>query len=242
MPLPRAILFDLDDTIVDTGDVVAAWLGVIESFSSSLEGLDAAMVAARVRATADAFWADPERHRVGRQQLAASRRLIVAATFHELAMEGGPALSVRTSDAIADRLTRYREEQTRLFPGARETLDALSSSGVRLGLVTNGASEPQRAKIERFDLARHFQHVQIEGEIGFGKPEERAYRHAMVALGVEPAHAWMVGDNLEWEVAAPQRLGIFAVWHDYQRRGLPQDSPIRPDRVINNITQLLDGV
>jgi hypothetical protein len=30
----------------------------------------------------------------------------------------------------------------------------------------------------------------------------------MAALSVEPSETWIVGDNLEWEVAAPQRLGL----------------------------------
>jgi FMN phosphatase YigB (HAD superfamily) len=33
-------------------------------------------------------------------------------------------------------------------------------------------------------------------------------------LGVGPHETWMVGDNLEWEIVAPQRLGIYAIWHD----------------------------
>jgi hypothetical protein len=65
-------------------------------------------------------------------------------------------------------------------------------------------------------------------EHGFGKPEERAYNHAMEVLGVGPDETWMVGDNLEWEIVAPQRLGIYAVWHDGYGVGLPLDSPIRP--------------
>jgi hypothetical protein len=48
-------------------------------------------------------------------------------------------------------------------------------------------------------------------EHGFGKPEERAYNHAMEVLGVGPDETWMVGDNLEWEIVAPQRLGICAI-------------------------------
>ncbi|WP_293454912.1 HAD hydrolase-like protein [Phenylobacterium sp.] len=48
-------------------------------------------------------------------------------------------------------------------------------------------------------------------EHGFGKPEERAYRHALQALDADPSEVWMVGDNLEWEVAAPQRLGIYSI-------------------------------
>jgi FMN phosphatase YigB (HAD superfamily) len=48
----------------------------------------------------------------------------------------------------------------------------------------------------------------VKGEHGFGKPEERASTHAMKVLEVGPHETWMVSDNLEWEVVAPQRLGI----------------------------------
>jgi putative hydrolase of the HAD superfamily len=105
--------------------------------------------------------------------------------------------------------------------------------------VTNGASEAQRAKIDRFDLASRFDHIQIEGEHEFGKPDERAYLHALRQLGVDARDTWMVGDNLEWEVAAPQRLGIFGIWFDAAGRGLPRDTHIRPDRIVASLSELL---
>jgi putative hydrolase of the HAD superfamily len=49
----------------------------------------------------------------------------------------------------------------------------------------------------------------------------------------------MVGDNLEWEIVAPQRLGIYAIWHDGYGVGLPSDCPIRPDRIICRLSELL---
>ncbi len=121
-----------------------------------------------------------------------------------------------------------------------QRLQALRERGVKLALVTNGPSDTQRAKIERFGLAGFFDHIQIEGEVGFGKPEEQAYRHAMAALDVLPHETWMVGDHLEWEVAAPQRLGIHAIWHDPYGRGLPPGSEVRPDRIIRRLSELLD--
>jgi putative hydrolase of the HAD superfamily len=117
----------------------------------------------------------------------------------------------------------------------------LKDRGLRLALVTNGRSDLQRAKIERFSLAPLFDHIQIEGEHGFGKPDARAYLHAMAALRVQPRESWMVGDNLEWEVAAPQRLGIFAVWHDTVGDGLPPGSPVRPDLIIRSVAELVGG-
>jgi putative hydrolase of the HAD superfamily len=82
--------------------------------------------------------------------------------------------------------------------------------------------------------------VQIEGEAGFGKPQEQAYLHAMQALGVEAHETWMVGDNLEWEVAGPQRLGIYGIWHDHLGEGVPPGSSVTPDRIVRSIAELLD--
>jgi putative hydrolase of the HAD superfamily len=119
------------------------------------------------------------------------------------------------------------------------TLAALRDLGVRLGLITNGAAEPQRAKIDRFDLAQYFGVIVVEGEFGVGKPDPRVYRHAMGALGVTPEQTWMVGDNFGWEVEAPQALGITAIWCDHAATGIPAHETATPDRVVTSISELL---
>ena len=140
-------------------------------------------------------------------------------------------------DALAAAYNALHDKELSMFPEAHETLDRLKELGVKLALITNGAAQPQRAKVVRFALERRFDHIQIEGEHGFGKPEER--NHAMEVLGVGPHETWMVGDNLEWEAISPQRLGIYAIWHDGYGVGLPRDSPIRPDRIIHRPSELL---
>jgi len=239
--LPRAILFDLDDTIVSAySRPQAAWTAVAGELAKAIAPLTPTEAAEAITAYAQEFWSDYERHRLWRQRLVAARREIVGGALARLAAAGRPALAAETAILLADRFTAYREEQIQLFPDAHATLDALKARGVRLALVTNGAAESQRPKIERFDLAERFDHIQIEGEHGFGKPEERAYRHAMAALGVQARETCMVGDHLEWEIAAPQRLGIFAIWHDPLGEGLPADSPVKPDRIIRSLGELLD--
>jgi putative hydrolase of the HAD superfamily len=61
----------------------------------------------------------------------------------------------------------------------------------------------------------------------------------MAALGVGPQETWMVGDNLEWEIVAPQRLGIYAIWYDGYSTGLPPGCEVRPDRIIRSLPELL---
>jgi putative hydrolase of the HAD superfamily len=238
--LPKAILFDLDDTLISAyRQPELAWLAIAGEFADTLSPLSPAEVAASVAVASQEFWADAERHRLGRLNLLEARRGIVARAFAALAAAGRPSPPDRLAMSLAERYQTYRDEQMYLFEGAHDVVDGLRRHGVKLALITNGTGPAQRAKIERFALVHRFDHIQIEGEHGFGKPEERAYRHAMAALRVETHETWMVGDNLEWEIAAPQRLGIHAIWHDTLGCGLPADSTVRPDRIIRSLRELL---
>ncbi len=98
--------------------------------------------------------------------------------------------------------------------------------------------EKQRTKIERFDLGKYFGIILIEGEQGFGKPDKRVYIKALEGLDLKLEECWAVGDNLEWDVEGPQKLGIFGIWNDFSNKGLPEDSSIAPDRIINSIVEL----
>jgi len=240
MTLPRAILFDLDDTLlVAFGPAQSQWRRTIAAFADRLGPIEAGAVAAAITVASTDLWADPGRHRYWRHRIDEARRTIVAAAFAALAAEGHPVPPQAIGDAMARAYNALHDEELAMFPDAHETLDELKVRGVKLALITNGAAEPQRAKVVRFALEHRFDHIQIEGEHGFGKPEERAYTHAMGVLGVGAHETWMVGDNLEWEVAGPQRLGIHAIWHDGYGVGLPPGCAIKPDRIIRRLRELV---
>ena len=136
--------------------------------------------------------------------------------------------------------TDCRDERTALFPGAVETLKWLRESGCRLALLTNGAAEIQRQKIVRFQLEPLFDLILVEGELGFGKPDERIYRLALTELAASPPETWMVGDNLEWDVGQPQKMGMTGIWVDAAGAGLPASSAVSPDLIIGGLSQLRD--
>jgi len=239
--LPRAILFDLDDTILSAfGRAPSQWQRVIAASAEHLEPHPSEEVIDAILAYSKYLWADEMRHKHWRHRIGDARRHIVASAFAELcARSGRTAPPPAICEAIADRFNELQHAELEMFPDAHDTLDALKERGVRLALVTNGAGPPQRAKVVRFALEHRFDHIQIEGEHGFGKPEEQAYHHALQSLDVAPSDAWMVGDNLEWEVVAPQRLGIYVIWYDPHGIGLPEGSPICPDRIIRTLAELL---
>jgi putative hydrolase of the HAD superfamily len=239
-PLPRAMLIDMDDTILSAySKPDLAWLAVAHEYAAELAPLLPTEAAAAIAAAGKRFWENAEAH--WRLKLNEARHVVVADGFAALADAGKTAMPPDFCLRMADRYSVYRDEQMALFPGVHEAIDALKNHGVKLALVTNGAAETQRAKIVRFALEHRFDHIQIEGEHGFGKPEERAYHHAMDALGVTARDTWMIGDNLEWEVVTPQRLGIYAIWMDAHGDGLPEGSTIKPDRIIRSLSELLPG-
>ena len=239
MTLPRAILFDLDDTLIRAyAQPEEAWRRLLGTFAEALEAPDAAAIE-RVRVAvmdeARTLWIDQAAAARWRLDIPGARRL---STRRGLARLG--YVDDALADRIADAFTEMRRQEYRLYPDAHATVDALRQAGVRLALVTNGASAIQRAKIERFDLAHRFEHIQIEGEFGLGKPEPEVYRHALERLGCAAGDAWMVGDNYEWEVVAPQKLGMCGVWYDPFEAGVPATATARPTRIIKRLAELVE--
>jgi putative hydrolase of the HAD superfamily len=233
--VPKAIFFDLDDTLLNhTGNLESSWEPVLARAAEMIPGLEPAELREAIRVFAEDYWSDADRHREGRLNLRAARQRVVSGALE--AMGHDPALGAELGNLYHD----LRESGYDLLPGAIETLEAFRDAGVRLALITNGEALLQRSKLERFDLARHFDHIQIEEEFGHGKPDERAYRHALDTLDLEPRDVWMVGDNLEWEIAAPQRLGIFSIWVDRSGTGIPYNPEVKPDRVVTSVRELLD--
>jgi putative hydrolase of the HAD superfamily len=234
--IPKSIVFDLDDTIIDDSSAVGAcWQLVCEEASSRIPTLESASLIAAIDRERDWFWSDPARHREGRLNLrAASTRIVDAALV---------ALGVSRAGLAADIANRYRdlrEERACLLPGALETLEWFRSRGVRLGMATNGSRAGQRAKIRRFGLGPYFDRIVVEEEFGRGKPEPEVYKALFTALRSEPGQTWFVGDNLVLDVGAPQTHGAYAIWVDGAGAGVPPGTEVRPDRIVASIAELMD--
>ena len=231
----EAIFFDLDDTLIDFDGaaVERCWQLACAELVSDQADYTAAELRSAIKRVGAWYWADPDRHRRGRADLIEATRVIVAQALATIG-RGDDQLA----RALAIRYRVLRDERLAIFPGVEELLGGLAAAGHTLGMITNGDSGGQRRKLERFDLAKHFAYIGIEGEAGVGKPEPEAYWRALRAVGCAPGDAWMVGDNLEWDVIGAQQLGLRAVWIDRRRRGLPDGSSVRPDHVAARVTEL----
>ncbi|MFC1419210.1 HAD family hydrolase [Streptacidiphilus cavernicola] len=125
-------------------------------------------------------------------------------------------LSQRLEPLLAD----YRDTVTALIRCPTAHLDALRearAAGWTLGIVSNGATDQQRAKIERTGLAELVDGWIISEEVDCAKPDPRIFTLAAGRCGIDPgidwtAEAWMVGDHAPADIAGAAVAGIRSVW------------------------------
>jgi HAD superfamily hydrolase (TIGR01549 family) len=93
----------------------------------------------------------------------------------------------------------------------KELLKKLRERGIKLGIITDGRPEGQRAKLEALGLYELVDSVLITDELGgvqFRKPNDIAFRIMQARLGVPYGQMLYVGDNPAKDFHAPRALGM----------------------------------
>ncbi len=127
---------------------------------------------------------------------------------------GRPEL--RDQEALAmyeDYLAVYRANWV-AFPDALPSLQAALGRGLKVGILTNGAEEMQRAKLERTGLWLDGMVMCATVELGAPKPQPASYRAALDKLGTTAGRAVMIGDSLPNDVEGARRAGMHAIHLD----------------------------
>lgn len=198
----RAVGFDLDGTLFDhTGaasDAVRV-LVVDLGFEPTPE-----LVAAWFALEAQHF----ESWRAGRISFAEQRRLRLQ---HFLELLGAKALQdANDLDEVFDRYLAHYRAAWRAFPGAAAVLADLRSSGIRVGVLTNGTEEQQTDKLAVTGLSSVIDVVCTSEGIGVAKPEKRAFEILAERLGFPISEIAYVGDNPDLDIAASRAAGVAA--------------------------------
>jgi FMN phosphatase YigB (HAD superfamily) len=230
-PRPKAVIFDLDDTLCDYAAAREARLR--QAFTLSQDG----GTQSRDGVELDRMIAESIRmHPHG------------ADHFTELFVRFG-ITDARQARAAADWYRKNRFHGLRLFPDVEAVFsmvrDGVSTEDPRavrpVGIVTNGPTEVQRAKLELLEVDRLVDFVLVSEEFGVAKPDPEIFREALRLAGVKPEEAIFVGDSVEFDMAGARAAGIPTVWVNRDERpwtehGLP---PTRQIRSLAELPQLL---
>ncbi len=215
----RAVLFDLDGTLMDHDAARGAGLaGHIADWLPDAEPRELERLDEEWRRLEALHY---DEYASGRCSLQEQRRRRVRGVHAAV----GRAVD---SDAAADAwfaayLEHYRAAW-RVFEDVLPALEGLAAAHPQaaLGVVTNGEGAPQRAKLAAIGLAERFQVVVASGEVGVAKPEPAIFALACERLGVESAHAAHVGDRLDLDARGAAAAGLRGIWLDRSGEAAPE--------------------
>jgi HAD superfamily hydrolase (TIGR01549 family) len=213
-----AVLFDLDDTLVDHRYANhAAIAGVRERFAGlqrvALEDLlaeSARLLDELHRAVALG------RVAVDDARVERYRRLFAFAGANGSA---DPEAAARLHRAL------YRRSRRRV-PGALELLEVLSAVA-RIAVVTNNTQAEQREKLATFGFAPYVESLVTSEEVGASKPDPRIFQTALARVDCDPDSAVMIGDSLVHDVEGALAAGIEPFWFDRDGAAVAVGGPFR---------------
>lgn len=196
----RAVVFDLDETLLDQASASQA---AVLSWASSL-GFADTDIAGR--------WATISSRHYARYQL---REITFEDQRRERVREflDQSLTDDEASEAFRGYLNRYEDGWT-LFPDAVPALRRAREAGRSVAILTNGDRDQQLRKLDRFGLISKIDLLVCSSELPFGKPHPSAFSAVTDALGVTARESIMIGDSLRNDYQGAQDFGMHAVLVD----------------------------
>ncbi len=203
----RAVLFDLDGTLLDTvGDLACAANRMLAAMGLALRE------------------ESEIRNFVGK----GTAKLVERCIGGDLA---------RLEEALGVFSAAYLEESgrsARIYPGVLEGLALLATQGVLMGCVTNKPEAFTRPLLRQMDLAKYFTTVVSGDTVARRKPDPMPFVHACAQLGVACEEALVIGDSAN-DAQAGRAAGcrVLCVPYGY-REGQPLES-LDCDAVVDDV-------
>jgi phosphoglycolate phosphatase len=211
LPRIRAVLFDLDGTLIDSAPDLAASLNIVLARS----GLGPVALADVIGMIGDGI------RKLAERGFARCGRPI-----------DGVALDA-AHDELVEAYRNHLTDLTVLLPAARETLVSLWAAGIPIGLVTNKPQRETEAILDHFGLAAYFGAV-IGGDAGFEKkPAPDMLLAALKRLGATSSEALMIGDG-QADVRSARAAGVNVILVRGGYTAVPVDQ-LGADAVVDSL-------
>ncbi len=195
--IPKAVLFDLDDTLHDRRSSVEVFTPTLYQF------LEPWLVGVSL-----------EDFRTGLHRLDYGG-YVPREVFMQRLLE---AFGATNFDAV--ELAKFWRSEFANFAqpmhGAYELLEFLRLRGIKTGIVSNGTVQLQQAKIVALELKVDV--IVISEAVGVKKPSAEPFLEALRLLEVQASETWFVGDHPVNDVEGAMAVGIKAFWLEREQK------------------------
>lgn len=216
LPRPEMVLIDVDGTLVDSVPDLAFCVDeTMKAMDMETHG------EARVR------------HWVGN----GVERLVKRALLNDLNGEPDEALYAKALPIFQDLYADNTSKRSCLYDGVNEALEFLKTTGVRIGCVTNKASQFTLPILEDLGIRDYFETVLCGDEVERKKPDPQPLLMSAEKLGVSPEASLMLGDSMS-DVKAARAAGFNIICMSY---GYNHGEDIRdydPDAVVDSMAEV----
>jgi len=206
----RTLIFDLDGTLIDSK-------------------LDLAL---SVNATLAELGRDPLPHEQIFSFVGRGAPALIAQALGSAASEQDCMLGL---EFFIKYYSAHKLDNTGLYPGVRETLDALD--GMPMAVLTNKPVRVSRSIIKELGVAGHFRFVYGGNSFERKKPDPMGVESILREFGATPSQAMIVGDS-EVDVQTARNSGAWACGVTYGF-GSHRLAEYPPDILVDNLTELL---
>lgn len=253
----KAVLFDLDDTLLWDERSVKEAFEATARHGASAAGVDADALEAAVRQEARALYESYDTYAftqmiginpfeglwgnfTGGEHPMFRRLQEIAPRYRRDAWTRGlAALGVDNAALgaeLGERFASERRMRSHIYEETFEVLDELKGR-YRLLLLTNGSPDLQQEKLDGApELVPYFDEIVISGQFGEGKPSPKLFAFALDRLGIGPEEGVMVGDKLTTDIKGANGIGMTSVW--INRHGAVRSGEIVPAHEIASLREL----
>jgi putative hydrolase of the HAD superfamily len=186
----KAILFDLDETLVDRTNSIACYIHRLYH---------------RYQLPPEGYPAFYQRFVELDQHGYAVRAEVFATLIQEFAV-------ATTLEVWLDDFRQNAWTECLCFPDVDQVLNTLRGRGYQLGIITNGSRASQRAKIQAAKLDSYMDVILVSEEEGIKKPDPAIFLRAAEQLNVAPGACLFIGDHPDLDIMGAQAVGMQAVW------------------------------
>lgn len=209
LPPVEGVLFDIDDTLVDTrGAFANALAAVAARYLPDLPPQRLPELLAMWRADPGGHYRAYTRGELGFVE----QRLRRANELH--ARYGGPSLDESEFEAWDEVFEEGFIAGWAAHPDASPAVDVLLAAGIPVGALSNAGVEYQEGKLARTGFGGRVPMLVGVDTLGVGKPHPSVFQEAARRLGTAPSRTAYVGDELDIDAAAAAAAGLVGIWLD----------------------------
>lgn len=168
-------------------------------------------------------------------------RLVQRALINQL--DGQPD-EVLFAEALPVFEALYRDNTSKrscLYPGVQEALDFIKTTGVRMGCVTNKASQFTLPLLKDLGVHDYFEVIICGDMLDRKKPDPMPLLHAAEQLETSPSASLMIGDSMS-DVKAARAAGFQIVCMSYGYNHGEDIRDYNPDAVVDSMAEIKDIV